>query len=124
MGHFTNEDTLKQTAMAMEILKKHYLDEDHVFVFDNATTHIKCADGALSARQMSKGISKPETDFGVKISVIRDDGKPVYQMGNLLMAPSSHFIFQKITLLLQVYLKGWGLFWRNAVLWEQQDLNY
>jgi hypothetical protein len=71
-----------------------------------------------------KGISKPETDFGVKISVIRDDGKPVYQMGNLLMAPSSHFIFQKITLLLQVYLKGWGLFWRNAVLWEQQDLNH
>jgi hypothetical protein len=78
-GYFTNEDILKQTATAMEILKKHYLDEDHVLVFNNATTHLKHADGALSAHWMPKGISKPETNFGVKISVIGDDGKPVYQ---------------------------------------------
>jgi hypothetical protein len=77
-GYFTNEDILKQTKRAMEILKKHFPDEDHVFMFDNATTHMKHADGALSARQMPKGISKPETNFGIEINVIGDDGKQVY----------------------------------------------
>jgi hypothetical protein len=35
--------------MAMDILEEHYPDEDHVLVFDNATTHLKRADDALSA---------------------------------------------------------------------------
>jgi hypothetical protein len=56
-GYFTNEDILVQAAKAMEILKKDYPDEDHVLVFDNATTHLKRADDALSARKMPKGPS-------------------------------------------------------------------
>jgi len=51
-GYFTNEDILKQTWRAMEILKKHYPDEDHVLIFDNATTHLKRPDEAVSARNM------------------------------------------------------------------------
>lgn len=40
-GYFTNEEILKQAAKAMDILKKYYPDKDHVFIFDNATTHLK-----------------------------------------------------------------------------------
>jgi len=47
-GYFTNEDIRKQTNAAMDILEKHYPNEDHVFIYDNATTHLKRADGALS----------------------------------------------------------------------------
>jgi hypothetical protein len=77
-GYFTNEDIVAQAQKAMDILQKHFPDEDHVLVFDNATTHLKRADGALSARRMPKGISKPGTNFGVEVSVLGDDGKPVY----------------------------------------------
>ncbi|KAL4072283.1 hypothetical protein J3A83DRAFT_4358505 [Scleroderma citrinum] len=37
-GYFTNDDD-----RAMNILTNHYPDEDHVFVFDNAKTHLKHA---------------------------------------------------------------------------------
>jgi hypothetical protein len=40
-GYFTNEEILAQLSKAMTILKRDYPDEDHVFVFDNATTHLK-----------------------------------------------------------------------------------
>ena len=40
----------------MDILDKYYAEEDHVLVFDNATTHTKWADGALSARSMLKSM--------------------------------------------------------------------
>jgi hypothetical protein len=77
-GYFTNDDIVSQARKAMDILEKHFPDEDHVFVFDNATTHLKRADGALSARRMPKGISKPGTNFGVEVSVFGDDGKLIY----------------------------------------------
>ena len=48
-GYFTSEDILKQAEKAINILEKHYPNEDHVLVYDNATTHLKCTDGALSA---------------------------------------------------------------------------
>ena len=40
-GYFTNESLLQQVRLAMAILKEDFPDEDHVFVFDNATTHLK-----------------------------------------------------------------------------------
>jgi hypothetical protein len=48
-GYFTNEDILNQTMKAMDILTEFYPDEEHVFVFDNATTHTARSDTALSA---------------------------------------------------------------------------
>lgn len=47
-GYFTNVNLLAQTSLAMDILMKHYPNEDDVFIFDNATTHTKCAANALS----------------------------------------------------------------------------
>jgi len=40
-GYFTNKDVLRQTQRAMDILQAHNPHEDHVFIFDNAATHIK-----------------------------------------------------------------------------------
>lgn len=40
-GYFTNADILNHTTTAMDILNKDYIHEDHVLMFDNATTHLK-----------------------------------------------------------------------------------
>jgi hypothetical protein len=47
-GYFTNEDILNQTTVAMDILTEFYPNEEHKFVFDNATTHTARSDMALS----------------------------------------------------------------------------
>ena len=54
---------------------KHYPHEDHVFIFDNATTHQKWADGALSTHNMPKNPSK---NFYAYRNKIGNDGCPVY----------------------------------------------
>lgn len=43
----------------MYILTKYYPEDNHMLVFNNATTHYKRADNALSAKNMPKGTSKP-----------------------------------------------------------------
>lgn len=48
-GYFTNDDVLKQASRAIDILQVHYPGEDHVVIFDNAATHVKQPDEALSA---------------------------------------------------------------------------
>ena len=62
-----------QADTAIDI--KHYPDEDHVFVFDNATTHLKREDTALSAQKMTKG---PSNTFGVEVTVVDEAGKIRY----------------------------------------------
>ena len=53
-GYFTNEDITNQLDTAMDIVEKHYPHDKHIFVFDNATTHIKRENTALSAHKMPK----------------------------------------------------------------------
>jgi len=74
-----------QVEEAMDILTKFYPEYDHVFFFDNAPTHLKQPDDALSAQHMPKGTSKSGTNWGVEISnrdsvtgkiVYKPDGKP------------------------------------------------
>jgi hypothetical protein len=74
-GYFTNEDIVQQADIAMDIVTKHYPDEDHIFVFDNATTHLKREDTALSAWKMTKG---PSNTFGVEVTVVDEAGKIRY----------------------------------------------
>jgi len=62
----------------MEILKKHYPNEDHILVFDNATTHLKRPDEALSARNMPKFTCKEGTNWGPETNAIGANGKPVH----------------------------------------------
>ncbi|RPD65154.1 hypothetical protein L227DRAFT_583210 [Lentinus tigrinus ALCF2SS1-6] len=84
-GYFTNEDILAQMRKAMAIVKKYYSNDDHVFVFDNATTHTKCPDGALSARAMPKGLARKEAGFwGPEVTATDANGKPKYKSDGTL----------------------------------------
>ncbi|KAF7351880.1 hypothetical protein MVEN_01149600 [Mycena venus] len=77
-GYFTNDDVIKQTNHAMDILSRDYPHEKHVFIFDNATTHTKRAGDALSARKMPKFTPKNGKNFLVSINKTGVDGKPIY----------------------------------------------
>lgn len=77
-GFFTNKDFVEQAERAMDILEKHFPHDEHVLVYDNASIHQKCRDGALSACHMPKNTSKPESNWGVEVNVRDENGKPVY----------------------------------------------
>ena len=85
-GYFTNDEIVEQANRAMDILERHFPDEDHILIFDNASTHLKRADGALSARKMPKGTSE---NWGVEVNVKDANGKLVY-------APDGKLLKQKI----------------------------
>lgn len=72
-GYFTNEDIIKHADHAMDILQKHYADEEHILVFDNATTHLKREPDALSARKMPKYTPKPGCNWGVEVPELDED---------------------------------------------------
>ena len=48
-GYYTNERIIQHAEKAIEIVQKYYPNNDHILIFDNATTHVKQADNALSA---------------------------------------------------------------------------
>jgi hypothetical protein len=77
-GYFTNEDILAQVEHAMAIVGQCYPDEDHIFLYDNATTHRSRPADSLSAIKMPRNPSKPDNNFGVQINVVGADGKLVY----------------------------------------------
>jgi len=69
-GYFSNNETIRHVEKAMAILEKHYYpNEDHVFIFDNAPTHMKRPEDSLSAQNMPKGCR----EWGVDVPV-RDAG--------------------------------------------------
>jgi hypothetical protein len=102
----------------MDIVEKHYPNDEHVFDFDNATTHSKCVAATPSASKMTKN---PSTKFGVEVSVMLDgkvqyaaNGKPQKRMvkmgpGHLLNGEPHYFyegeVFKGTTKL----LLEWGL---------------
>ncbi|KAI0672728.1 hypothetical protein C8Q78DRAFT_1077067 [Trametes maxima] len=78
-GYFTYEEILEHATAAMDILEKHYPEDEHVLIFDNAPTHLKRAPDALSARKMSMGPTREgKPVFGVERSVVDINGRPVY----------------------------------------------
>ena len=84
--YFMNDEIVEQANRAMDILEQHFPDEDHILIFDNASTHLKRADGALSARKMPKGTSE---NWGVEVNVKDANGKLVY-------VPDGKLLKQKI----------------------------
>lgn len=75
-GYMTNDDVLEQLEAAIAIVKEFYPDEDHVFVYNNAPTHLKREDGELTAARMPKG---PSETFGVDVDMVNPaTGKPVH----------------------------------------------
>jgi len=78
-GHFTNEDILNQANNTMDILVKHFPNANHILVFDNAMTHTKQADGALSASKMTKMHSR--NSWWKSMYTMRLDSLSILQMG-------------------------------------------
>ncbi|KAF9504063.1 hypothetical protein BS47DRAFT_1374427 [Hydnum rufescens UP504] len=84
-SYFMCDEVLAQVTKAMDVLDKHYRMEDHVFVYDNVTTHKKHADNALSARHMpkyppnpnGKGRKKGE-NWGVKVPLLGPNGNVIH----------------------------------------------
>ncbi|KAJ3840965.1 hypothetical protein F5878DRAFT_672164 [Lentinula raphanica] len=89
-GYFTNADVLSQAEAAAAIVKKHWPDYEHVFIFDNATTHRKRTDDALSARNMPKNPSKSNSNFMFETIVLH----PVTKKP--LVGPDGRNVKQKI----------------------------
>jgi len=74
-GYFDNKNIQWHLALGMELTEKYYLGDEHVFVFDNTTTHLKRAEGSLSALKMPKG---PSANFRVEVNVVGNDRKLIY----------------------------------------------
>ncbi|KAG2064344.1 hypothetical protein BDR04DRAFT_1130802 [Suillus decipiens] len=70
-GYFSNEEILIQCQKAMDIVQTSWPNEDHMFVFDNVTTHLKCPNGSL-------GIPKVGTNWGVEVTARNLAGKIIY----------------------------------------------
>ena len=77
-GYFENNDIVAQAMKVIEIITKHFPDEDHILVYDNATTHRKRAEDALSAWKMPKNVATNGKVWGVPSTVIGPNGKPVH----------------------------------------------
>ncbi|PPQ68183.1 hypothetical protein CVT24_005070, partial [Panaeolus cyanescens] len=79
-GYFTNDDICDQATDAIAILKEFYPEYEHVLIYDNASTHLKRAPDALSARQMPKFTPPLNSNWLVEVTQ-RDPetGKIVYQ---------------------------------------------
>ena len=79
-GYFSNDDIIEQANEAIDILQEFHPDYEHILIYDNATTHLKRAEDALSARKMPKGIPQSGKNWGIEVSK-RDSitGKLIYR---------------------------------------------
>jgi hypothetical protein len=78
-------DIIEQAHSAMDIASKNWPEFDHVFIYDNASTHLKRPDDAISAQKMPKNTPKVGTNWGIEVKkrdpltgkpLIKPDGKP------------------------------------------------
>ena len=76
-GYFTNEDILEQISDAMDLVSELYPDDDHVFIYDNATTHLKRPENAPSARKMPKFTPPIGKNWLVEVKKRNEKGKAI-----------------------------------------------
>ena len=69
----------------MDIIEKHYPNDHHTFVFDNATTHVKRAIDALSARNMPLNPSTEGKNWCVKTPRLDQNGNHIFENGKKVM---------------------------------------
>src|SRR5882724_13259285 len=114
------DDILWQAMHAMDILQEHYPSEKHVFVFDNAMTHLKWADNALSTHKclsILPGMAVTGKSWSWSLMVkgnqcLTQMGRPsaklsIWGMPHLWMAGCSAYIFPKIIQSHPASSKGW-----------------
>jgi hypothetical protein len=66
--YFTSEDIMEQANAAMDILTEHYPEYKHIFVYNNAPSHLKRPEGSVTARNMPKYTPKPGTNWEIEVS--------------------------------------------------------
>lgn len=76
-GWFMHHDIISQANAAINILETDYPQYRHVFIYDNAPTHLKRADDAPSASKMPKNVSKKDVVWGVMVEKVGPDGQPI-----------------------------------------------
>ncbi|KAI3998437.1 hypothetical protein K525DRAFT_214668 [Schizophyllum commune Loenen D] len=74
-GYFDSNGVLRQFHRAVDLVKEHYPDEEHIWIYDNAPTHVKRPEASLSARKMPKG---PSGKFFVQTTKLDAEGRPMY----------------------------------------------
>ena len=62
----------------MDILEKKFPGDQHVFVYDNARTHLKRPADALSARQMVLKVPGPGENWLIEVPELDNSGRQVY----------------------------------------------
>ncbi|KAJ7720466.1 hypothetical protein DFH07DRAFT_718782, partial [Mycena maculata] len=87
-GYFSSADIEEQIIVACTTVNERWPEYDHVFIYDNATTHRKRSAGALSARAMPKSISgtrkggkkskNPDPNFLVPVNRRNTDNTLMY----------------------------------------------
>ena len=75
--YFDNNNILTQAKKHMDLCKKYWPDEEHILIFDNATTHRKQPNNALSTQKMPKNTPKEGCNWGVQVVEKGPDGKPI-----------------------------------------------
>jgi hypothetical protein len=79
-GYFLRDNICKQAQDAITIVCECWPQYKHVFIYDNASTHLKCAEDALSAQKMPKKISAPGSNWGIEVSKCNAvSGKIIYK---------------------------------------------
>ncbi|KAH6894756.1 hypothetical protein BKA70DRAFT_1232366 [Coprinopsis sp. MPI-PUGE-AT-0042] len=76
-GYMSNVEILQQFQDAVVLAKKLYPEQRHVFVYNNATTHLKRRVNALSARRCPKFTPPVGKNWLVEIPKIGPDGKEI-----------------------------------------------
>ena len=113
-GYFTNVEIILQLELAMNIVQKHYPNDHHIFMYDNATTHMKRPATTPTATKMTKN---PSTKFGAEVTVTMDekiqyaaDGKPqkcTVQMGpGILPNGQPHYFYNTLSTTVLGTFKG------------------
>ena len=62
----------------MDILKKYYPNEDHILIYNNATTHLKRSRDAISARKMPMKTSKPKKNWLIPTPSLNESGEQIF----------------------------------------------
>jgi hypothetical protein len=69
----------------MAILDKDYANEDHVLVFNNETSHLKCKEDALLASKMPKFMPKLGNNWGLEVFKLDEDCNIVHGTDGMVL---------------------------------------
>jgi hypothetical protein len=86
-GYMTLEDVEDQAQLAMDICSDCWPEFDHVFMYNNATMHLKQLDGSLSAQKMPKYSPKPgKPNWLVEVTKRNEQtNRPIHNENGTLM---------------------------------------